>query len=75
MSKDEFFDIYRSKLDSAISQYENDFETKHSYNHLIENELPNLDEQAKSFVLKQLVTRHVEHVALVDLIQEIVVDE
>ncbi|ERS93559.1 hypothetical protein QVA72_01535 [Staphylococcus simulans] len=75
MTKDEFFEIYKSKLESAINQHENDFETKQSYIYLIDNELPNLDKQAKSFVLKQLVTRHVEHVALVDLIQELVVDE
>ncbi|PTJ01793.1 hypothetical protein BU047_09030 [Staphylococcus simulans] len=75
MTKDEFFEIYKSKLESAINQHENDFETKQSYIYLIDNELPNLDKQAKSFVLKQLVTRHVEHVALVDLIQDLVVDE
>lgn len=75
MTKDEFFEIYKSKLESAVNQHENDFDTKQSYIYLIDNELPNLDKQAKSFVLKQLVTRHVEHVALVDLIQELVVDE
>lgn len=75
MNKQEFIELYRSKLQTALNGLDNDSETKQKYIDLVNKELANTDKEVKSFFLKQLTIRHAENDALLELIQDLVLDE
>ena len=75
MNKQEFVEFYRSKLQTALNELDNDSETKQAYIDLVNKDLANTDKEVKGFFLKQLTIRHAENVALLEIIQDLVVDE
>ncbi|CDR65808.1 MULTISPECIES: hypothetical protein [Staphylococcus] len=75
MNKQEFIELYRSKLQTALNGLDNDAEIKQPYIDLVNKELANTDNEVKAFLLKQLIIRHAENDALLELIQDLVLDE
>ncbi|MCJ1786336.1 hypothetical protein [Staphylococcus warneri] len=75
MTSQEFMDYYYQKFENAIDTLENDEESKNQYIQMINDGLGNESDELKEFMLKQLSINHAQNLAIVQIIEEMVVDE
>ncbi|MCE3020956.1 hypothetical protein [Staphylococcus pasteuri] len=75
MTSQEFMDYYYQKFENAIDTLENDEESKNQYIQMVNDGLGNESDELKEFMLRQLSINHAQNLAIVQIIEEMVVDE
>lgn len=75
MTSQEFMDYYYQKFENAIDTLENDEESKNQYIQMVDDGLGNESDELKEFMLRQLSINHAQNLAIVQIIEEMVVDE